>query len=96
VGGLDGHGPEPLLPTQPRKYYDALHAMKAEEETAPAKFDADDPARLFGRFELSVKTVGEYLRLDEEEDFHSCRAERTRSDAKPDEPIGSTADSPPT
>jgi len=82
----------PLVRTQLREFYDALGALKEEEQTAVAEFHAANPARLVRRFELSVKTVAEYEGIGQEEPFHPPRPIRTGSDAKEDEPIGSTAD----
>jgi hypothetical protein len=49
-----------LPPTQLRGYYDALHALKEQEQTALAELHAEDPARLIARFAHSVKTVADY------------------------------------
>jgi hypothetical protein len=73
-------------PTQLREYYDALHALKEQEQTALAELHADDPARLITRFAHSVETVAAYPVIKEA--FH-----RERSDTwmeKSGDPITST------
>jgi hypothetical protein len=60
-----------LRPTHLRTYYDALHALKEQEQTALAELHAEDPARLIARFAHSVETVAGYPALDEA--FHGER-----------------------
>jgi hypothetical protein len=62
---------EALHPTQLRTFYDALHALKEQEQTALAELHAEDPARLIARFAHSVGTVARYPTLDEA--FHGER-----------------------
>lgn len=49
-----------LRPTQLRELYDALGALKEQEQTALAELHANDPERLIGRFAHSVETVAGY------------------------------------
>jgi hypothetical protein len=62
-----------LPPTQLREYYDALHALKEQEQTALAELHAKDPERLIARFAHSVQTVAAYPKLTEP--FHGERSE---------------------
>jgi hypothetical protein len=64
---------EGLPATQLREYYDALHGLKEQEQTALAELHADDPARLIARFDHSVKTVAAYPEITEA--FHDKRSE---------------------
>lgn len=54
-----------LKPTQLRELYDALAALKEQEQTALAELHAEDPERLIARFVRSVETVAAYPDLDE-------------------------------
>lgn len=62
-----------LPPTQLREYYDALHALKEQEQTALAELHADDPKRLIARFAHSVEAVADYPPITEP--FHGERSE---------------------
>jgi hypothetical protein len=57
--------PQGLPATQLRGYYDALHGLKEQEQTALAELHAKDPERLIARFAHSVKTVAAYPELTE-------------------------------
>jgi hypothetical protein len=57
--------PQGLPATQLREYYDALHALKEQEQTALAELHAEDPKRLIARFAHSVKTVAAYPEITE-------------------------------
>jgi hypothetical protein len=82
---MDGK-PQWLLPTQLRGYYDALHALKEEEQTTLAELHAKDPERLIARFDHSVKTAAGYRKIDEP--FHGDRSEKWKEEAG--EPVTST------
>src|ERR1700729_1552147 len=64
---------ESLPPTQLREYYDALHGLKEQEQTALAELHAEDPERLISRFDHSVRTVAGYPAITEP--FHDARSE---------------------
>jgi hypothetical protein len=76
-----------LKPTQLREYYDALAALKEQEQTALAELHAEDPQRLAGRFEHSVKTVAQYPAITEP--FYGARSEAWKKEGA--ETIDSTA-----
>jgi hypothetical protein len=80
------HGADRLEPTQLRQYYDALHGLKEQEQTALAELHADDPERLIARFDHSVKTVATYPATTEP--FHGERSEAWME--KAGEPVTST------
>lgn len=75
-----------LPPTQLREYYDALHALKEQEQTALAELHADQPERLIARFANSVEAVAAYPALTEP--FHGPRSEAWMD--KAGEPVTST------
>jgi hypothetical protein len=56
-----------------RHYYDSLHGLKEQEQTALAELHAEDPERLIARFDHSVKTVAAYPTITEP--FHGERSE---------------------
>jgi hypothetical protein len=68
-----------LVPTQLRRYYEALHALKEQEHTTLAELHAKDPARLIGRFVNSLKTVASYPAITVP--FHGVRSERWKAEA---------------
>lgn len=80
------HGADRLEPTQLRQYYDALHGLKEQEQTALAELHADDPERLIARFAHSVKIVATYPAITEP--FHGERSETWME--KAGEPVTST------
>jgi hypothetical protein len=52
-------------PTQLRALYDALDALKEQEQTALAELHAEDPERLLDRLRKDAETVAKYDPLDE-------------------------------
>jgi hypothetical protein len=56
-----------------REYYDALHGLKEQEQTALAELHAEDPERLIARFDHSVMTVAGYPTISEA--FHGVRSD---------------------
>jgi hypothetical protein len=77
---------EGLPATQLHEYYNALHGLKEEEQTALAELHAEDPERLIARFDHSVKTVAAYPAITEA--FHGVRSDAWLEAAG--EPVTST------
>lgn len=69
--------------TQLRDYYDALCALKEEEQTALAEFHASDPELLAHRFAHSLKAVESLEPIDES--FYPAGARKPVPDVPPDE-----------